>query len=86
MQEGKLKGEQLAVRGMGGSFSKQMLLSVSLQLWAADQLSPSEAVRKMLVVEDFQIEICGVKVSVYGKIRLSHNKGGYSRVSVLGKS
>lgn len=78
LQQGELKGEQLAVGGMGGSFSKQMLLSVSLQLSAEDQLSPSEAVRKMLVVEYFRVEICGVNVSVYRKIRLSHNKGSCS--------
>lgn len=55
-----------------------MLLSVSLQLSAEDQLFPSEAVRK-LVVEYFQVEICGVNVSVYRMIRLSHNKGSYSQ-------
>lgn len=55
-----------------------MLLSVSLQLSAEDQLFPSEAVRKMLVVEYFQVEICGVNVSVYRMIRLPHNKGSYS--------
>jgi len=45
-----------------------MLCSDSLQLSAADQLSPSEALRKILVVEDFQIEICGVMMLIYGKI------------------
>lgn len=54
LQQGKLKGEQLAVGEMGGNFSKQKLLSVSLQLSAADQLSPREAVSKMLVVETFR--------------------------------
>ncbi|KAK4815953.1 LOW QUALITY PROTEIN: hypothetical protein QYF61_010447 [Mycteria americana] len=36
-------------------------------LSAADQLSPSDAVRKMLMVEDFQIEIHGVKKKCCGR-------------------